>query len=138
VNSANWRLYTFFQIDLKVIKAMRSENFSFRFTKDAGKFVIFRRNIKEIRSRLYKVCRVSLTSEEQRQIWKLLEPKSFDIQKKVIILIIVVLGHSEIDTKVNTKISDDSIETIEFGEYKELSEINRVVNAMLAGIHSET
>ena len=114
---------------------MRSENVSFRFTEDVGKFVIFRRNIKEIRSRLYKICRVSLTSKEQRQIWKLLEPRSFDIQKKVITPIIVVLGHSEIDTKVDTKISDDSIEIIKFGKYKELSEI---VDAMLARIHNET
>ena len=44
VYRVNWRLSTLFQIDLEIIK-IRSENFSFGFTKYVSKFVIFRRNI---------------------------------------------------------------------------------------------
>jgi len=51
---------------------------------------------------------------------------------------IVVLDHLEINTKIDTKISDNSMKTVEFGEYKELSEIDKVVNAMLAEMHSKT
>jgi len=48
-------LSTFFQIDLKVIRMMRSENFSFGFAENICKFMIFRRDIGKVRS-LYKFC----------------------------------------------------------------------------------
>ena len=50
---------TFFQIYLVVIRTMRSEDFSFGFTKNISEFVILRRDIGKVRS-LYKFCRVSL------------------------------------------------------------------------------
>lgn len=71
------------------------------------------------------------TLEEYRQIWKLLESKSFDIQKKAKTLMTVILGHLEIDMKV----SDVGIETIEFNEYRVVSRVYKVVNDMLAIIY---
>jgi len=52
-------LSTFFQIDLEVIRMMRSENFSFGFTGNIGKFVIFKGNIKKIKN-FCKFCGVDL------------------------------------------------------------------------------
>ena len=40
--------------------------------------------------------------------------------------------------KINIKISKISIEIIEFSKYKELLEIDKVANSMLAIIYSET
>jgi len=39
---------------------MKSKDFSFKFTKDISKFVVFGRNVREIRSKLYKICRTCL------------------------------------------------------------------------------
>ena len=50
---------TFFQNDFKVIRTMRSKNFSFSFAKNVGKFVILGRDIGKIRS-FCKFCRLSL------------------------------------------------------------------------------
>ena len=50
---------TLFQIDFEVIRMMRSENFSFSFAENIGKFMILRRDIGEIRS-FCKFCRVGL------------------------------------------------------------------------------
>ena len=50
---------TFFQIDFKVIRMMRSKDFSFGFAENVSKFIIFRRKIGEIRS-FCKFCGVSL------------------------------------------------------------------------------
>jgi len=52
-------LSTFFQIDLEVIKIMKSEDFSFSFVKNIGKFVILGRNVGKVRS-FCKFYRVSL------------------------------------------------------------------------------
>jgi len=52
-------LSTFFQINLEVIRAMRSEDFSFGFAKNISKFMILRRDIGKVRT-LYKFCGVSL------------------------------------------------------------------------------
>ena len=49
---------TLFQIDFEVIRTMRRENFSFSFAENVGKFVILRRDIREIRS-FCKFCRVN-------------------------------------------------------------------------------
>jgi len=59
VYGANWRLSTFFQIDLEVIRIMRSEDFGFSFAENIGKFVILRRDIGKVRS-FCKFCRISL------------------------------------------------------------------------------
>jgi len=52
-------LSTLFQIDFEVIRTMRSENFSFSFAENIGKFVILGRDIEEIRS-FCKFCGVGL------------------------------------------------------------------------------
>jgi len=52
-------LSTLFQIDFEVIRTMRSENFSFSFAENIGKFVILGRDIEEIRS-FCKFCEVGL------------------------------------------------------------------------------
>jgi len=59
VYRANRRLSIFFQIDLEVIRIMRSKDFSFGFTKNVSEFMILRRNVGKIRS-LYKFCEVDL------------------------------------------------------------------------------
>ena len=59
VYRANWRLSAFFQINLKVIRIMRSKDFSFGFAENISKFMIIGRDIGEVRS-LYKFCGVSL------------------------------------------------------------------------------
>jgi len=59
VYRANWRLSTFFQIDLEVIRMMRSESFSLSFAENISKFIILRRIIGKVRS-LCKFCGVSL------------------------------------------------------------------------------
>ena len=50
---------TLFQIDFEVIKIMMSENFSFSFAENVGKFMILRRDIGKVRS-FCKFCRISL------------------------------------------------------------------------------
>jgi len=52
-------LSTLFQIDFEVLRMMRRESFSFSFAENAGKFMILRRDIEEIRS-FCKLCRVGL------------------------------------------------------------------------------
>ena len=59
VNRTNWRLSILFQIDLKVIRIMKSKDFSLGFTENISKFVILRRDIGKIKN-LYKFCRVGL------------------------------------------------------------------------------
>ena len=59
VYRANRRLSTLFQIDFEVIRMMRRENFSFCLAKNVGKFMILRRDIREIRS-FCKFCGVGL------------------------------------------------------------------------------
>jgi len=56
---ANQRLSTFFQIDLEIIRTIRSEDFSFGFAENVGKFVIFREDIRKVKG-LYKFCGVDL------------------------------------------------------------------------------
>ena len=59
VYRTNWRLCTLFQIDFEVIRTMRRENFSFCLAKNITKFMILRRDIREIRS-FCKFCGVGL------------------------------------------------------------------------------
>jgi len=43
-------LKALFQVDLEIIRIMRSKNFSFGFTENIGEFVILRRDIEKVRS----------------------------------------------------------------------------------------
>jgi len=52
-------LSIFFQIDLEVIRMMRSKYFSLGFAENIGEFVILRKNIRKVRS-LCKFCGVDL------------------------------------------------------------------------------
>jgi len=61
-----------------------------------------------------------------------LEPGSFDIQKKDNTLVIVILDCLDIDIEI----SNVSVETEGFGEYREVLEIDRVTSSMLAEIYS--
>ena len=60
---------TLFQIDFEVIRPMRRESFSFSFAENVSKFVIFRRDIGEIRS-FCKFCRVSLNVQRMKTEFK--------------------------------------------------------------------
>ena len=60
----------------------------------------------------------------------MLELGSFDIYKKATASMIVILYFLELDTEV----SDDSMETIEFNKYREILENNRDANSVLAVI----
>jgi len=59
VYRTNQRLSIFFQIDLEVIKIMRSEYFSLGYAENICEFVILKGNIRKVRS-LCKFCRVGL------------------------------------------------------------------------------
>ena len=77
VYRANWRLSTFFQIDLEVIRTMRSENLSFSFAENIGKFVIFGRDIGKVRS-LCKFCKVSLDIWRIKTEFKITKAQKFE------------------------------------------------------------
>jgi len=59
VYRANQRLSTFFQIDLEVIRMMKSKYFNLGFAENVSKFVILRGDIGKVRS-FYKFCEVGL------------------------------------------------------------------------------
>ena len=59
VYGANWRLSTFFQIDIEIIRMMRSKDFSFSFAENVSEFVILRRDVGNVRS-FCKFCGISL------------------------------------------------------------------------------
>jgi len=71
VYRANWRLSTFFQIDFEVIRMMRSENFSFSFVENVGKFMILGRDIEKIRS-FCKFCGISLNVQRTKIEFKII------------------------------------------------------------------
>ena len=58
----------------------------------------------------------------------MLEPESFYAHKNAIAPMIVIFYHSEIDMEV----LDVSIETVEFGNYRDMLEINGDANDVLA------
>ena len=60
---------TFFQIDLEIIRTIRSKDFSFDFAENISKFIILRRNIRKIR-RLCKFFRVSLNVQRVKTKFK--------------------------------------------------------------------
>ena len=61
---------TLFQINFEIIRTMREENFSFIFAENVGKFVILRRDIREIRS-FCKFCKVSLNVRRAKTKFKI-------------------------------------------------------------------
>jgi len=65
--------------------------------------------------------------KEQKQSLKLLEPKRFDICKNAAVLIIAMLGYSEI----NTEVSDADMETAESDDYREVLRDDRDTNGIL-------
>ena len=67
-------------------------------------------------------------SKKWRQSSKLLEPGSFDMYKKAVAPIIVMLGYSEVDTEV----SNVNMETVESNKYRGISKDNRDANGVLA------
>ena len=67
-------------------------------------------------------------SEEQRQSSKLWEPGSFDVYKNAAVLMIAMLGRSELDTEV----SDVGMETMESNDCREMSRKDGDTNGMLA------
>jgi len=58
------------------------------------------------------------------------EPESFDVCKNAVALIIVMLGHSELDTEV----SDADIETMESNNSRGVSRKDGDANGMLAAM----
>ena len=56
---------TFFQINFKVIRTIRSKDFSFSFTKNIGKFMILGRDIRKVRS-FCKSCGISLNVQRTK------------------------------------------------------------------------
>ena len=67
---------TLFQIDFKVIRMMRSKNFSFSFAENIGEFMILGRDIGKIRS-FYKFSRVSLNVQRTRIEFKIVGAQEF-------------------------------------------------------------
>ena len=64
---------TLFQIDFKVIRTMRRENFSFSFAENISKFVILGRDIGEIRS----FCGVSLNVRRTKTEFEIVGARKF-------------------------------------------------------------
>jgi len=69
-------LSTFFQIDLKAIRIIRSKNFNLSFAENIGKFVILRRDIETIRS-LCKFCGIGLNTQRMKTKFKLAKAWKF-------------------------------------------------------------
>ena len=67
---------TLFQIDFEVIRTMRRESFSFCLAENIGKFMIFRRNIREIRS-FCKFCRVGLNVRRMKTEFEIVGAQKF-------------------------------------------------------------
>ena len=67
-------------------------------------------------------------SKEQKSSWNLLKPRSFGVHKNVAVLIITMLGHSEVDMKI----SSTGMETMESDDCKEMLEDNKDANRVLA------
>ena len=72
--------------------------------------------------------------KKQRQISKLLEPRSFNVCKNAIAPMIAILGCSEIDIEV----SDADMETVDSDDCREVSRDNEDTNDMLAVTQEKT
>ena len=78
-------------------------------------------------------AKLAWISEEQRQSWNLLEPRSFDIYMNVIVSIIAMLDCSEIDMKV----LNIGMKSTEFDDYREILGNDRDTNSILAVIQEK-
>ena len=67
---------TFFQVDLEVIRTMRSEDFSLSFAENIGEFIILRRDIRKVRS-LCKFYRIGLNVQKVKTKLKLARAQKF-------------------------------------------------------------
>ena len=67
---------TLFQIDFEVVRTMRRENFSFSFAENISKFVILRRDIREIRS-FCKFCGVGLNVPRTKTEFEIVGARKF-------------------------------------------------------------
>ena len=67
---------TFFQIDLEVIKTMRSKDFSLGFAENISEFMIFGRNIGKVKS-FYKFCKVDLNVQKAKTKFKIARVQKF-------------------------------------------------------------
>jgi len=76
VYKANQKLSIFFQVDLEVIRTMRSKDFNLGFAENIGEFVILRENIEKVRS-LCKFCRVGLNVQRAKIELKLARAQKF-------------------------------------------------------------
>jgi len=72
--------------------------------------------------------------KKQRQISKLLEPRSFNVCKNVIAPMIAILGCSETDIEV----SNADMETVDSDDCREVSRDNEDANDMLAVTQEKT
>ena len=72
-------------------------------------------------------------SKKQRQSLKLWKPRSFDVCKNAEVPMIVMLGHSELDTEV----LDASIETTDSNDCREVFRKDRDANGVLAMMQKE-
>ena len=105
---------------------MRSEDFSFGFAEDVGKFVYLGETF-EISGISTSCAELAWMFKEQKQSWNLLEPRSFVAYKNVAVLMIAMLGHSEVDTEV----SDTDIKIMRSNNCREISEDARNANGVL-------
>jgi len=122
-----------FQIDFEVIRTMRRESFSFSFAENIGKFMIFRRNVGQIRI-FCKFCRVSLNVQKKKIEFEIVGAQEFDTCKKATAPIIVMLGCSELDTEV----SDVGMETVESDDCRGISKQDGDANSVLAVVQEGT
>ena len=67
---------TLFQIDFEVIRTMRRENFSFYLAENIGKFMILRRDIREIRI-FCKFCGVGLNVQRMKTEFEIVGAQKF-------------------------------------------------------------
>ena len=67
---------TLFQIDFEVIRIMRRESFSFNFAENIGKFIILRKNVRQIRS-FCKFCGVSLNVQRIKTEFEIVGAQKF-------------------------------------------------------------
>lgn len=63
----------------------------------------------------------------------MLEPESFDVQKKAKAPIIVMLDCSE----VGIEVLDIGMKSVRFSEYREVLRVDRVANSVLATTHDK-
>ena len=63
----------------------------------------------------------------------MLEPGSFDVCKNIVVLMIVMLDHLEL----NMEILDADMETMGSDDWREVSEDDRYANSMLAAMQEE-